>query len=167
MLNFDKAVSAPFKIGPVPAVVSAGVRARLDARVTGVLAIANARANLTPELASGGYAQMAVDALIAKAGVDGAIELLNDTVRLEGAVGLGVDVTKQPVQVFFAGEAKGSNSLSALSGSIRLFARTMGDGKLFEREFFRWEGIRKDDELFRKEFRPTPVFEQETEVAAL
>jgi hypothetical protein len=160
LLNFDEDVSAPFNIGPVPARVSAGVRARLDTEVQGALALVNARANLTPVLASGGYAQVMVDALVAKAGVEGQLEFLNDTVRLDGAVGLGVDTTVAPPQVFFAGEAKGTNTLSALSGGISVFARTRNDDKLFEREFFRWEGIKRDDELFAKTFRPSPVFQQ-------
>jgi hypothetical protein len=166
LLNFDKAVSAPFNIGPVPATVSAGVRARLDARVSGTLALVNARGNLTPKLASGGYAQVAVDAMIARGGVEGTLELLNDTVHLDGKVGLGVDVTQNPPQVFFAGEALGTNQLAALSGAIRMFAETAGDGRMFEREFFRWEGIRQDTELFRKTFAPRPLFRaQESSVA--
>jgi|GEM_PF-5959546 len=159
LLNFDKAVSAPFKIGPVPATVSAGARARLDTHVHGVLAIANARGTLTPKLASGGYAQVAVDAIIARAGVDGEVELLNDTVRIDGVVGLGVDVSKKPVQVFFAGEAKGTNELSALSGRINLFAETAKDGKFFEKEFFRWEGVKNNNVLFSNVLKPTPVFQ--------
>lgn len=165
ILNFDKAVSAPFNIGPIPATVSAGVRARLDTHVHGSLALVNARGSLAPKLASGGYAQVAVDAMVARAGAQGTLDLLNDTMSLEGAVGLGVDTTQNPPQVFFAGEALGKNQFAALSGAIGLFAETVADGRVFEREFFRWEGFRDERELFRKTFAPRAVFQGNEAIA--
>lgn len=161
LLNFDQAISAPFRIGPVPATVAAGVRARLDANVRGVLAIANARGELVPELRSGGYAQVAVDALVAKAGVEGELEFLNDTLRLDGVVGLGVDATKFPPTVYYAGAAKGTNSLSALSGGITLYAQMLGNGNRFQNRFFEWEGYRNDGELFSATLDPVPLFQQD------
>ena len=148
VLNFEKTVSAPIKIGPVPGTVTAGMRARLDTSVQGALAVANARANIVPVLASGGFVQVVVDAKVAHAGVEGELEFVSENMHLEGNVGLGVNATVRPPVIFYAAEAKGTHNTSALHGKLALFTELLNGGKRFEREFFKFPGFAAEGEMF-------------------
>jgi hypothetical protein len=160
MLNFEKTASAPFQIGPIPAKVTAGLRARLDTHLMGALAIANARAELTPQLTSGGFVQVAVDALVAEAGVEGNLNLLDETLAMKGAVGLLLDPTPATPMVYIAGGVTGMREFETMNGGVKLFAKFLGQDKGFEREFYNMPGTNGQTQMFDLKFGPTPVFQK-------
>ena len=160
LLNFEKEMTAPFKIGPIPAKVTAGVRARLDTELTGALAFVNARASLEPVLASSGFVQVAVDVLVAEAGVEGNVEFLNERMNLQGAIGVGVDTNPSTPLVFVAGGATGDREFESINGGVKLFAKFKGQAKGYENEFFKFPGTNGREQMFDVKFGPIPLFQK-------
>jgi hypothetical protein len=159
----DVHTTARFMIGPVPVSVTVGARGEIGLNYNLGVAPLSAQANLIPYVNSSIYAQAAVDIGLVKAGVEGELVLLKDEFTLSGAVSLEhkpVVSKGEPVKLFFRQAYSAHNKMTALSGSLSVFADILCplfcDGVEFTYEIFSWPGLTKEGYLFNETI-DTPI----------
>ncbi|WP_257452581.1 hypothetical protein [Archangium lipolyticum] len=138
-------VSYRFQIGPIPAKAMFGFQATAGSNYGYDVLPLQVGAHAVPFASARAYAQVGIDLGLASAGVGGTLILAEDFVTLQGAA--RVEFDEEPTLIV---ELSGTNSLNALSGSLYAYARVnYFFGKWEGRwDFFRWEGFKRDGNLF-------------------
>jgi|GEM_PF-5029564 len=149
----DYSVDYRFAIGPVPMRARVGFRATAGAKYGYDVLPLQVGAHAVPFAAADAYAQVGVDIGIAGGGVGGQLILIQDYVTLQGAA--RVEFDDEPSLIV---ELIGTNSMTALSGRLYAYAYI---NYLFGKwegqwDFFKWEGFRKDGNLFNFKWVWTP-----------
>ncbi|MFY0582280.1 hypothetical protein ACN28S_55590 [Cystobacter fuscus] len=142
-----------FAIGPVPMRARVGFRATAGAKYGYDVLPLQVGAHAVPFASADAYAQAGADIGIAGAGVGGQLILIQDYVTLQGNA--RVEFDEEPSLVV---ELIGTNSLTALSGRLYAYAYInyiFGKWK-GEWNFYKWEGFRRDGNLFNFKWVWTP-----------
>ncbi|WP_375767344.1 hypothetical protein NR798_37550 [Archangium gephyra] len=150
----EYSVDYRFSIGPVPMRARVGFRATAGAKYGYDIVPLQIGAHAVPFAAADAYAQVGADIGVAGAGVGGQLILVQDYVTLQGAA--RVEFDEEPTLIV---ELIGTNSLTALSGSLYAYAYV---NYLFGRwegrwDFFRWEGFKRDGNLFNFRWEWSPL----------
>lgn len=150
--NGELSKSVDFFIGPVPVSVrgsiggQAGFEAKLSVVGNGI------QGSVTPNITSYGKADAGVDLWFVKAGVEGQLVLLNDslpialTTQLFNDNGLKLDIA-----------LKAENHLSALRGKVDVFVDVLDlwedEWERYSMNLFAWDGIQKDWVLYDQSYK--------------
>lgn len=158
-----KSVTIP--VGPVSLEAKLGIRGgvNLDLELnptTGPNATPQIALDFKPQIIADGYVSGATTPTnIGEAGIEGAITLADDTLKVNGtaAVSLakGIDLRQVTVDNVFAG----FNGRVYGYASIKMPGRNADgkDSKRFEKEFYKWDGIKVENRLYEyKAQQPQP-----------
>ncbi len=108
--------------------------------------------NLGPYVRVEGFAEAAIDGVIASVGVRGAVTIVDAQVGADLDMGLAVD--RDPLDMTFYAGMGTSAELTTLSGSIRLFAKLgRRRGLKAELPLVRWNGFSMDHTLFEDQYQ--------------
>lgn len=105
---------------------------------------------IIPSLYASAFGKLGVGYEIASAGVEGDLVLIDDMLNLDGRLQYIIDGNRKP---YFDAQAKGSNILKALNGTLSLYVEIdlLLYSKKFTLDLFSWEGINFADTLFQLE----------------
>jgi hypothetical protein len=157
VLTLQPKVERVFMFGVLPANVSVTVTSTIKLSGDAKLAIANAKLNFIPNVASVAEAEVKTGAILVEAGSLGEVLLLNENISLQGQVALGVNPEKEEGERFFyTASAKGFENRSFLDGKIHLFLQAKGR----ERKKYLLANLKGKEfsgELFNFYVEPTPI----------
>ena len=139
-----------FSVGPVPVSGEVGVIGRVGYDWTFGLEDSEGAAAAIGYIDTSGYLEIGPDIEIVSFGSSCELIVLNDTVSLEGRMGLKLDDNGSPV---LTATAKATNTLTVLAGEVYAFVRayvpTLSIPPFAEKEWswqiFKWDGLKLGD----------------------
>ncbi len=157
--TFDKSVSYRFVVAVIPIQVRLGVHGSVGVRYFVGVQPTHASLQVVPAVNADVYAQASVDVLVAGAGVEGRLKLLDLTLTFGAELTLGHDNGG----VFLAEHVYADSRLKMLSGRISLFAEvTLPDvdlnpfhfhigvkrKRIAQKDLWNWRGLNTHGHLF-------------------
>lgn len=143
--SLDESFRTSFPLGPILLSVKIGIRATAGIGYGFFLSPLYAEGSFGPFVGSDIYAQAGIDIIVASAGVSCSLILLNDTLRLEGSLGLDADDRG----VYFSAKFSIYDEFEALSGEVSFyvcvyvpaFALPPWKEKCWDWEIAKWTGL--------------------------
>jgi hypothetical protein len=153
--SFDQSVSFSFSVGPFPLSVKLGAQGKVGLQyVIGVRQL-SAEAQFEPFAQGSAYAQLAIDLVVASAGVRGKLNLID--ARL--TIGASLDLKADPSGGLVLDEhAYVSSDLTLLQGEVTVFVEVnlIFTKKTFEHTLWKSNGIKKSGFLLNQS-RTIPI----------
>lgn len=152
----SESAKAYFSIGPVPIEVAAGLGGSAEVGLMARLAPMWANGRAVPKVNSYAQASAAVYLWIAKAGVEGTLTLLSDTLNIYGFTGVAwaPPAGGGAPTFIYSYQVAGENAIDALSGSVKAFAairvpKFLGwKWKKYAIDIFSWSGLHTSGLVF-------------------
>jgi len=146
-IDFSKTIH--FSIGPIPISVKVGAQGSVALSYFLSVAPMSVKAQAVPKVRSNVYVQARVDLLLAYAGVNAALTLVNDDLTLGGELAIKFDEPRKGP--YFAVKYFGLNNFEALKGSVSVFACIsvpVFDDPCYDTTLFSFGGFKVNGFLF-------------------
>lgn len=156
--SLDESTNVHFTILGIPFTAKVGVQGSIGLTYSVTIAPVKATGVFLPAVNTKAYGQLAVDVVVASAGIRSALTILNFNGNLNGNVAIVPNAKNQPTYSY---NAQFCQNLSALDGSLVAFLTIGVDpiSKEFDTTLFSFNGFQSNGCLF-SESKTSPVFSQ-------
>lgn len=145
----QKQVSLSFSLGPIPVAATTGARGTVSMSAFSHAMKVQTMSSLVPSISVVGFAELAIDVFVARAGVGGALRIIKDDVSVVSE--LTIKNRPRTGAIAFYSEMSAINTLRTLDGRLYAFAELsnpFGRNPRYEHNIFRWGGATHSGALY-------------------